>query len=396
MATKSTRIAVLFYLLLAFIVDGEAKDFDVRTYGARPNGDIGLALAKAWKDACASPTPSKVVIPSGIYNLKVAKFEGPCKAPIVFQLQGTLKAQTNPSGFNEGEGWITFLRIDKLTLTGGGTFDGQGKNTWGKQCSSTKYCNKLPMNIRFDFITNSLVENIVSLDSKQFHINVLGGEHLTFSSVKIIAPGTSANTDGIHIGRSTSINITDSFIQTGDDCISIGDGSRQITITKVTCGPGHGISVGSLGKYPKEEPVQGVFVRNCTLKNTMNGIRIKTWPDSYNGVASDMHFEDIIMENVGSAGNPIVIDQAYCPWNKCNAQIPSKVRINNVSFKKIRGSSATAVAVKLACSKSFPCQNVQISDINLTYSGKEGPVKSQCQNVKPTILGQPHPALCIA
>ena len=41
MATKSTRIAVLFYLLLAFIVDCEAKDFDVRTYGARPNGDIG-------------------------------------------------------------------------------------------------------------------------------------------------------------------------------------------------------------------------------------------------------------------------------------------------------------------------------------------------------------------
>ena len=103
-------------------------------------------MAKAWKDACASPTPSKVVIPSGIYNLKIAKFEGPCKAPIVFQLQGTLKAQTNPSGFNEGEGWITFLRIDKLTLTGGGTFDGQGKNTWGiKQCSSIKYCNKLPI-----------------------------------------------------------------------------------------------------------------------------------------------------------------------------------------------------------------------------------------------------------
>lgn len=79
-------------------------------------------------------------------------------------------------------------------------------------------------NIRFDFITNSLVENIVSLDSKQFHINVLGCEHLTFSTVKIIAPGTSANTDEIHIGRATNIIITNTLIQTGDDCISIGVG----------------------------------------------------------------------------------------------------------------------------------------------------------------------------
>ncbi|KAK2662999.1 hypothetical protein Ddye_001573 [Dipteronia dyeriana] len=41
----------------------------------------------------------------------------------------------------------------------------------------------------------------------------------------------------------------------------IGDGSKKISITKVTCGPGHGISVGSLGKYNNEEPVVGVTVR---------------------------------------------------------------------------------------------------------------------------------------
>lgn len=146
----------------------------------------------------------------------------------------------------------------------------------------------------------------------------MGSENVTFQHFTVIAPGHSINTDGIHIGRSKRINIIDSDIITGDDCISIGDGSQQIRITKVRCGQGHGISVGSLGKYEKEDPVVGIFVRNCTVYDTDNGVRIKTWPALHGGIASDMHFEDIIMKNVS---NPILIDQVYCPWNQCNPKV---------------------------------------------------------------------------
>ena len=180
------------------------------------------------------------------------------------------------------------------------------------------HTEKYTQNVRFDFVTNALVQDVTTLDSKQFHVNVLGCKNITFNNFKVIAPGTSIHTDGIHIGRSTDVKILNSNVQTGDDCVSIGDGSKQITLTQVTCGPGHGISIGSLGKYPNEEPVKGIFVTGCTLKNTQNGVRIKTWPNSYPGTASDMHFEDISMENVG---NPVLIDQEYCPWNACNLKV---------------------------------------------------------------------------
>ena len=164
------------------------------------------------------------------------------------------------------------------------------------------------------------------MDSKQFHINVLGCKNVTFQHVTITALETSPNTDGIYIGRSTVIHIINSNIRTGDDCVSLGDGSHDITVEKVTCGLGHGISIGSLGKYRSEEPVSGVKVIGCTLTNTMTGVRIKTWPDSHAGTATNMHFEDIIMNNVG---NPIIIDQVYCPWNQCKAQVPiSYLRFN--------------------------------------------------------------------
>ncbi|KAF3661469.1 Polygalacturonase [Capsicum annuum] len=99
-------------------------------------------------------------------------------------------------------------------------------------------------------------------------------DHFTFCGGVLDGQGEQ----GIHVARSRGVNITNSQISTGDDCISIGDGVQQMYITTVTCGPGHGISVGSLGKTTGELPVVGVFVQNCTFIDTDNGVRVKTWP----------------------------------------------------------------------------------------------------------------------
>ncbi|PSS05977.1 Exopolygalacturonase [Actinidia chinensis var. chinensis] len=388
-----TAVSLLF--LFANVVEVHAGNFDVTKYGAKDgaNADISQALMSAWKEACQSTSPSTVVVPKGTYLLNEVIIEGPCRAPIGIRVEGTLKAPADPSQF-KGDGWLTLNHIDQFTLDGAGTFDGQGATAWARNdCGNNPQCHKSPMNLRFNFITNAVVRDVTSLDSKNFHVNVLGCKNLSFQHFTVTAAETSINTDGIHIGRSDGINITDTNIKTGDDCVSIGDGSRNINIQRVNCGPGHGISVGSLGRYPNEEPVVGITVRNCTLTNTMNGVRVKTWPASpAPGTASEMHFEDIIMTNVG---NPILIDQEYCPYNQCTLKVPSLVKISNVSFKNIRGTSSSQLVVKLVCSKSTPCQNVEVGDIDLTYSGPGGPATTLCSNIKPTFTGKQNPPACV-
>ncbi|CAI0376036.1 unnamed protein product [Linum tenue] len=228
----------------------------------------------------------------------------------------------------DGDSWITFCSFENLAVTGTGTFDGMGSAIYGKQKSKA-------------------------------------------------------------VVTSNGVQILDTKIGTGDDCISVGDGMEQLTVERVTCGPGHGISIGSLGQYAGEMPVKGIFVRNCTLVNTQNGVRIKSWPDQEANDVSDIHFEDIVLDNVD---NPIIVDQMYCPSNLCKSKGASKVTISNVSFKNIRGTCKLPEAITMTCSSAHPCTNVEMCDIDIKCT--TGPAKAVCTNVKPVITGIMNPPGC--
>lgn len=170
--------------------------------------------------------------------------------------------------------------------------------------------------LKFLHVINAKIRAISLVDPKFFHMIIGQSQHITIIGVHITAPGNSPNTDGIHIGDSSAIRISRSWISSGDDCISIGPGSSNVTVSKVYCGPGHGISVGSLGKYREDKGVDGIRVLNCTLTRTSNGVRIKTWRDSPPISATNILFSDIVMKEVS---NPIIIDQDYCP-NSCDEE----------------------------------------------------------------------------
>ncbi|EPS63215.1 hypothetical protein M569_11572, partial [Genlisea aurea] len=201
----------------------------------------------------------------------------------------------------------------------------------------------------------------------------------------VTAPETSPNTDGIHVSASQNVHISNCTIATGDDCISIVTGSQQIRATNITCGPGHGISVGSLGSKNSAAYVSDVIVNNANLTGTTNGVRIKTW-EGGSGNASNIRFENIFMNNVQ---NPIIIDQNYCDQDSnipCtdNDGSASAVQIRNVTYVNITGTSASPEAINFNCSKKYPCQEIVVQDVDL-FSGENGgqSVEASCINVIP-------------
>ncbi|KAF8035196.1 hypothetical protein BT93_C1281 [Corymbia citriodora subsp. variegata] len=317
-----SKICLLLFSVLV-LANGPAsshaqeKDFNVRNLGAVADGktDDSKAFLEAWNQACQyEGGDRRLFIPSGTYLVWPVEFKGPCTGHITVTLEGLVKAPTDESTFSQ-DNWIRFQYIDRLTINGNGTLDGEGPSAWpSNECG----CKTLPQSVRISSVNNTLIQSITSLNSKSFHFNVFSSNDVEFRDVKIIAPDESPNTDGIHIGDASRVKVTNCDIRTGDDCVSVGPGSKDIAVTGVHCGPGHGFSVGSLGKYEDEGDVSGLSVRDCTMESTQNGVRIKTWVSQLKSSAYGIEFVNIEMKNVT---NPIIIDQVYCPGGGCSTEV---------------------------------------------------------------------------
>ncbi|KAJ1395234.1 Pectin lyase fold/virulence factor [Sesbania bispinosa] len=179
--------------------------------------------------------------------------------------------------------------------------------------------------------------------------------------------------------------------ESGNDnaCVRNPSGSENVFINRLKCGPGHGISIGSLGKVAEEREVRGVRIKNSQLIGTTNGLRIKSWPDRYPGGASEISFSNITMENVK---NPIIIDQEYECDPDCKKK-PSLVKIRDIHFSNIKGTTISPIAVDLRCSQLYPCQGITLRDIDLKLG--LAPATARCSNIKPIYGGIINPPACL-
>ncbi|KAM3290351.1 hypothetical protein P3S67_018640 [Capsicum chacoense] len=191
-----------------------------------------------------------------------------------------------------------------------------------------------------------------------FHILLDGCHDVELQGVKVSAPQSSPNTDGIHLQSSSDVTILNSQIGTGDDCLSIGPGNSNLSIENIVCGPGHGISIGI---YKSQT------VRRAAFSKTQNGVRVKTWARPSNGFVRNVLFQHVVMNNVE---NPIIIDQNYCPGSGNCPEEGSGIRVSEITYQDVQGTSATEVAVKFDCSKINPCNGITLLDVKLSYKNQ--------------------------
>ncbi|KAG5625919.1 hypothetical protein H5410_011137 [Solanum commersonii] len=355
--------------------DYAAGIFNVLSYGAVGDGviDDTQAFKMAWDAACQVDSAILLVPKHYSFMIQSTIFTGPCKSGLIFKVEGTIMPPDGPDSWPKSvskKQWLVFYRIDGMSMKGGGLIDGKGEKWWNLPCKPHKKgingttlpgpCDS-PVAIRFFMSSNLTVQGLKIKNSPLFHFRFDSCRDVHVDSLYIKAPPQSPNTDGIHIENTNDVTIRNSIISNGDDCISIGAGCYNVDIRNMTCGPSHGISIGSLGIRNSRACVSNITVQDSTIKYSDNGVRIKTWQGGF-GTVSNINFNNIRMESVR---NPIILDQYYCNTKNCANQT-SAVYISDVIYSNIKGTyDVRSPPMHLACSNSVPCTNLTFLDVEL-------------------------------
>ncbi|KAL3828435.1 hypothetical protein ACJIZ3_017237 [Penstemon smallii] len=359
--TIQLLIFTFFYYVTSSLADNPT--YNVETFGATSDGDTYCtkAFSSAWAAACATTEPATIYVPSGRFMIENINFSGKlCKnKAITFRIDGTLVAPSDYNVIGSSDTWLKFDRVAGVSIYGG-MIDGRGTDLWASK-NSGKSCPKGATSLAFYNSNNITINGLYSLNSQMFHINIDKCHNVNLLNMKISAPANSPNTDGIHVQQSSDVVLMNSHIGTGDDCVSIGPGASNF--------------IGSLGWSMEEAGVQNVTVKTATFTGTQNGVRLKTWARPSNGFVKDVVFQHVVMVNVRY---PIIIDQNYCPDQKNCPSQESGVRVSDIKYEDIHGTSATKVAVKFDCSKTYPCNGITLNEVNLTF--KDKPATSSCAN----------------
>ncbi|KAH7047479.1 putative endo-polygalacturonase [Macrophomina phaseolina] len=338
------------------------------------------ANASKSKSSCATIILSGITVPAG-ETLDMTGLED----NTYVEFQGTTTFE-----YKEWAGPLVSFSGTGITITGasGHTIDGNGAKWWdgeGSNGGKTKpKVSEILIPQRF-FYAHSLKQstikglNVKNTPVQGFSIN--GAEDLDVIDVTIDnSAGDETNSDGdalghntdaFDVGSSTNVLISGANIQNQDDCLAINSGTG-ITFTGGTCSGGHGLSIGSVGGR-SDNTVSNITISSSTIKNSQNGVRIKTVYDA-TGKVSGVTYKDITLSGITKYG--IVIEQDY--ENGSPTGTPTDgVPITDLTVSGVKGTvESGATDIYILCA-SGACSDWTWTDVSVTG----GKTSSKCSNV---------------
>ncbi|XBJ12091.1 hypothetical protein VPH35_016678 [Triticum aestivum] len=286
-------------------------------FGAVGDGtaDDTQALVDAWTAACASTNGHVVIhVPAGrSYQIWPVTLAGPCRDEIMIFVSGNIIAPDSPEDWERRDGgkWLHFFQVQDLTVSGGGVIDGRGQEWWAQACKgrhrNDKHCTapEAPKALHFEECHGVRVQGVTLQNGQQQHLTFTRCSNARASFLRVASPESSPGTDGIHLVNSISVHVNDIHIATGGACVSMVGNCTDVRLRYISCGPGNGISIGSIGETPVADRLEKIEVDTMFIANTSNGLLIKTWQDGC-GYARKVKFANVVMKNVS---DPIIIDQ---------------------------------------------------------------------------------------
>ncbi|XP_060535043.1 polygalacturonase-like [Cylas formicarius] len=271
------------------------------------------------------------------------------------------------------EGPLIQIKGSKLTVQGasGHVLDGQGQLYWdGKGSSGTKK----PKFFRIKATGGSVFKDINLLNCPVQCVSINSASDLTVSGFNIdVSAGDSGdlghNTDGFDISSSNNIVVKDSVVKNQDDCVAVNQGSNMV-FQNLDCSGGHGLSlsVGFDDNDASKNTVKNVTFTDSSVKNSRNGIHVKTHSDSGPGLIQDVTYKNIKLSNIERYG--INVQEDYEDGSS-SGNAKGNIPIKNLRMNSVTGTmtGSNSIAVYILCG-SGGCSSWNWDGVNITGNKK--------------------------
>jgi polygalacturonase len=277
---------------------------------------------------------------SGHYNaFQIQPITIPAGVTLVIDQGVTVFASLNPNDYAVTSGscglvasgisascksLITISSANNTAIMGAGIINGRGGDVMENTSPTTTWWNLLatagtagenyarPPLISIISSNNVILYEIQIENAPQQHVIYNYGNGFTVWGITINTPYSAQNSDGLDIGNSQNVTVTESTLSDGDDDVAIGSASgaeaEDYTISNNHVFAGHGISIGSI----TSSGVANILVENDTFNgNTADGVatalRIKSAADR-GGLVNNVQYDNICIENSHS---PLQINPHY-------------------------------------------------------------------------------------
>lgn len=261
-----------------------------KTDDIRAQGNANTALIQAAIDQASQQGGGRVVIPAGCYFVNALTM----KSKVCIHLSAGCTLRMLPYGLYKTDGSPLFSArsVDDVIIEGEGNTSllyGDGYEWWyqSREAPGADSDLKRPGFIRLSGGKRHLFRNFMMQNSPATNLT-LGqsgnASHMTVHDITISNPSSiityaggfgpgknpSHNTDGIPVWG-PYVNIYNCVISTGDDNIVCDANTYGIHAWNITCGTGHGMSIGSYTSNTHHILYEGV-----KFYNTETCFRIKT------------------------------------------------------------------------------------------------------------------------
>jgi polygalacturonase len=313
---ESTHPFIIFFVaVFSFAFDCRGQQvLSVREFGAIGDGlkDDAKAIQRTI-DSCAAIGGGTVLLPAP-FTYMAGPIELRSNVELHVQTGAVLLANPNEDVYtrsafrkNLGEGmlWISGENLDNIAISGHGKIDGNGIVFMGKELEDSytlkpfDIIDRRPHVLTLIGCTRVSIRDVQIGNSAYWTIHLVGCRDAVISGITLRNSLKVRNGDGIDLDHSKNVRISDSHIESGDDCICFKNrreyqefgACENITVTNCTMtSRSCSIKIGS----ENMDTIRRVVVSNCIITDSNRGIGIQNRDE---GVVSDILFTNIIIES---------------------------------------------------------------------------------------------------